>query len=130
MIKAHKTYQMELLGIDPYLSRTISARLEAKGVTLAEIPQTMLSMSPPMKELEKLIRGHQMLHVHNTCARWCFGNVRCFIDGNENRKPMKNKSAGRIDIAVAWIIAMAAALVKLNGKPDLVQAMSRPGFSL
>ena len=49
-----------------------------------------------------------MVHEHNTCARWCFGNVRCAVDGNENMKPMKNKSTGRIDITVAWIIAYAA----------------------
>ena len=71
-----------------------------------------------------------MLHVHNTCARWCFGNVRCAVDGNENIKPMKNRSIGRIDITVAWIIAMATALVAANQKPDLAAAMDRPGFSL
>ena len=76
-----------------------------------EIPQTMPSLSPAMKELERLIRSHEMLHIHNTCARWCFGNVRCAVDGNENIKPMKNKSIGRIDITVAWIIAVAVCLI-------------------
>lgn len=52
-----------------------------------------------------------MKHPKNPCARWCFGNVRCAVDGNENMKPMKNKSIGRIDIAVAWIISMAAWLL-------------------
>ena len=52
------------------------------------------------------------------------------VDGNENQKPMKNRSIGRIDITVAWIIAVAAWIVKRNQKPDLAAAMSRPGFSL
>ena len=89
----------------------------------------MPSMSPAMKELERLIRAHRMLHIHNTCARWCFGNVRCAVDGNENMKPAKNRSIGRIDIAVAWIIAMATAIVAENQPIDLA-AMKRPDFSL
>ena len=127
---AAEQYRLEMLGVDPYLSRTLTQRLMDRGLNVVEIPQTMPSLSPAMKELERLIRLHQMLHVHNTCARWCFGNVRCAVDGNENIKPMKNRSIGRIDITVAWIIAMATALVAANQKPDLAAAMDRLGFSL
>ena len=91
----------------------------------------MMSMSPAMKELERMIRAREMLHVHNTCARWCFGNVRCAVDGNENMKPMKNRSTGRIDITVAWIIAVAAWMVAKNQKPDLAEAIrSRSNYHL
>jgi len=109
--RAAEDYRLDALGIDPYLSRTLSQRLTGRGLNVIEIPQNMPSLSPAMKELERLIRAHEMLHVHNTCARWCFGNVRCAVDGNENIKPMKNKSTGRIDITVSWIIAMAAWLI-------------------
>ena len=128
--QAAQRYRLGMLGVDPYLSRTLTQRLTERGLNVVEIPQTMPSLSPAMKELERLIRSHQMLHVHNTCARWCFGNVRCAVDGNENIKPMKNRSIGRIDITVAWIIAMAVALVAANQKPDLSAAMDRPEFSL
>ena len=83
-----------------------------------------------MKEVERLTRAHQMLHEHNTAARWCFGNVRCAVDGNENIKPMKNRSIGRIDITVAWIIAMAAAMLCDTEKPDLAAALGRADFTL
>lgn len=128
--QAAARYQLEMLGVDPYLSRTLTQRLSDQGLAVVEIPQTMMHMSPAMKELERLIRAHEMLHVHNTCARWCFGNVRCAVDGNENMKPMKNRSIGRIDIAVAWIIAMATAIVAQNQKPDLAAAMDRPGWGM
>lgn len=130
MADAAGRYELALLGVDPYLSRTLTQRLMDRGVQVVEIPQTMPSMSPAMKELERLIRAHRMLHIHNTCARWCFGNVRCAVDGNENMKPMKNRSIGRIDIAVAWIIAMATAIVAENQPIDLAAAMKRPDFSL
>ena len=131
VVHASRTYDMKLLGVDPYLSRTLTQRLTEKKIKVAEIPQTMMSMSPAMKELERMIRAREMLHVHNTCARWCFGNVRCAVDGNENMKPMKNRSTGRIDITVAWIIAVAAWMVAKNQKPDLAEAIrSRSNYHL
>lgn len=115
--EAAELFDLRMLGVDPYLSRTLTQRLAARGLHVVEIPQTMLSLSPPMKELERMIRAHEMLHIHNTCARWCFGNVRCAVDGNENIKPMKNRSTGRIDITVSWIIAMATWMV-VRGQRD------------
>ena len=124
-------YDLQIIGVDPYLSRTLTQRLTNGGFEVIEIPQTMRSMSPPMKELERLIRSHQMLHIHNTCARWCFGNVRCAVDGNENRKPMKNRSIGRIDITVSWIICMAAAIIaQANQKPDLAAELENGTWSM
>lgn len=127
---ASAMYDLRTVGVDPYLSRTLTQRLTERNVDVVEIPQTMLSMSPAMKELADMIRQHKMLHVHNTCARWCFGNVRCAVDGNENMKPMKNRSTGRIDIAVAWIIAMATWMLKQSEGPDLADVISSGKFSL
>ena len=121
ILAAKRTYSIQALGVDPYLSREISGYLRDRGLNVIEIRQNMAEMSPPMKEIERLLRSGQMVHEHNTCARWCFGNVRCVVDGNENIRPMKNKSTGRIDITVAWIIAYAAAmLVPENPLADLV----------
>jgi phage terminase large subunit-like protein len=36
------------------------------------------------------------------------------VDGNENKKPMKNKSIERIDLTVAEINAMAIAMLMEN----------------
>lgn len=105
-------FKLDTLGVDPYLSRTVSSRLMERGITVVEIPQDMKNMSPAMKELERMLRAHEMLHEHNTAARFCFGNVRCAVDGNENIKPMKNRSIGRIDMTVAWIIAVAVAILR------------------
>ena len=122
-------FDLDTLGVDPYLSRTITQRLMAAGVNVVEIPQTIKELSPAMKELERLLRAHALLHEHNTAARWCFGNVRCYVDGNENLKPMKNRSIGRIDMTVAWIIAMATAMVRQAAKSDLNTALDRGDFT-
>lgn len=126
---ARETFDLRMVGFDPYLSRTITQRLEPI-VSIVEIPQDLKNLSPAMKETEDLMIRRQLLHVHNTCFRWTFGNVRCYVDGNGNCKPMKNKSTGRIDPTVASIIAMAVWMIDRNQKPDLAEAMARPGFSL
>ena len=130
VLEANERYDLQCVGVDQYLTQTITPQLEDKGIEVIAIPQTMTGMSPGMKELEQMIRKREMRHVHNTCARWNFSNVRCAVDGNENIKPMKNRSTGRIDITVAWIIAVTAWILKRNQPPDLAQAMSRGGYHL
>ena len=108
VMEAKELYELVYLGVDAHLADTLTPQLQDAGVQVIAISQTMVGMSPAMKEIEWMLRKRKMLHVHNTCARWCFGNVRCAVDGNENTKPMKDRSIGRIDITVAWVIAVAA----------------------
>ena len=126
--EASRRYDLRLLGVDPYLSREISGTLRESGINVVEVRQNMAEMSPAMKDVEKLLRCGEMVHEHNTCARWCFGNVRCAVDGNENIKPMKNKSTGRIDIAVAWIIAYAAYM--MDPKDNLADLVASGRWSM
>lgn len=124
-----RRYDLRMVGFDPYLSRTITQRLQPI-VTCLEVPQDMKNMSPAMKEIERGVLNHEILHVHNTCFRWTWGNTRTHVDGNENQKPMKNKSPGRIDPVVALITAVATYMVARNQPADLAQALDNPGFSL
>ena len=74
------------------------------------------------------MRKKELLHEKNLCSRWNFGNVRCAVDGNENIKPMKNKSTGRIDIAAAAINAVATAM--LSEKPDINEIIMSHDWSM
>lgn len=123
ILEVSRTYKLVCLGVDPYLSRMMSGRLEKAKLTVVEIRQNMADMSPAMKDMEVKLRGGEMVHEHNTCARWNFGNTRCATDGNANIKPMKNLSTGRIDITVAWIICHATAmLAPANSLSERVQS--------
>ncbi|MEI3122477.1 MAG: terminase TerL endonuclease subunit [Oscillospiraceae bacterium] len=126
---AKQTFDLKMVGFDPYLSRTITQRL-SPIVDIIEIPQDLKNMSPAMKEIEDMMTRHQLLHVHNTCFRWTFGNVRNYVDGNSNCKPVKNKSMGRIHPAVASIIVMAVWMIAKDQKPDLASALDDPEFTL
>ena len=132
IVTACNEYDVKMVGFDPHLGATIMQQLQkelaGKSTDVVEIPQGIRHISPPMKELERLIRSHEMLHIHNTALRSCVGNVRCIVDDNENMKPTKKRSTGRIDITVAWIIAFATAM--LEPKPDLADAVSSGKWSL
>ena len=130
VLEAKERYRLKYLGVDAHLTSMVTPQLQDSGVEIIAVSQTMVGMSPAMKELERLIRAGTMQHVHNTCARWCFGNVRCSVDGNENMKPMKDRSTGRIDITVAWIIAVAVWLVWKAQPPDLNDALERGDYTM
>ena len=130
VLEAAERYDLQALGVDRHLTATITPMLQDAGILVIAIAQDMMGMSPAMKELEQLMRKREMLHVHNTCARWNFGNVRCAVDGNENIKPTKKRSIGRIDITVSWIIAMAAAILRRGSEPDLDEILAREDFSM
>ena len=108
--EAAERYDLRMIGFDPYLSRTITQRI-SPIVNTIEIPQDLKNMSPAMKEMDDMMQRHTLLHVHNTCFRWTFGNVRNYEDGNGNIKPLKNKSVGRIDPTVASIVVMAVWMI-------------------
>lgn len=43
-------FQLDTLGVDPYLSRTLTPRLMERHIPVIEVPQDMKNLSPAMKE--------------------------------------------------------------------------------
>jgi phage terminase large subunit-like protein len=113
-------YDVKYLCTDPWNSRMLTQRLEKADIDAIEVSQTIAGLSPGMKEIERLLMSKQMTHEKNPVARWCFGNMVVAIDGNENLKPMKNKSKDRIDLIVAMINAMAIA-IKLENQTSVYE---------
>lgn len=111
LLAANQQYEIPAGGTDPWNSRMLTQRLMRGGMEMVEIPQNMKHMSPAMKIIEQLMKSGKLTHEINPLARWCWGNVVVAVDGNENIKPMKNKSTDRIDLTVALIIAMATAML-------------------
>jgi len=107
-------YEIKYLCCDPWNSRMLTQQLQKSGMEVIEVSQTISGLSPGMKEIERLLKSGLMTHEKNQLARWCFGNVVIATDGNENVKPMKNKSRDRIDPIVALINAMNIAITQEN----------------
>ncbi len=101
-----------------YMKQLLPQEIQAKFI---EIPQSMSGMSCGMQELDRMFRSREISHPKDPLGRWSFGNVRVAVDGNENMKPMKNKSIERIDPTVALINAMAGA-IKLEPRRSVYES--------
>jgi len=73
-------------------------------------------MSPPTKELMRLTLDQKIAHGGHPVLRWMLDNIFVKTDPAGNVKPDKEKSAERIDGAVATIMALDRA-TRQQGKP-------------
>jgi len=84
--------------------------LEGMGFTVVPFGQGYKDMSPPTKELMKLVLEGKIAHAGNPVLRWMMDNIHVKTDPAGNIKPDKEKSTERIDGAVALIMALDRAL--------------------
>jgi phage terminase large subunit-like protein len=63
-------------------------------------------MSPPMKELEKLVLEGAIVHNDNPVLKWMASNVAVLQDPAGNVKTNKDKSSEKIDGIVSAIMAI------------------------
>ena len=67
-------------------------------------------MSPPTKELMRLVLNQQIAHGGHPVLRWMMDNIFIKTDPAGNIKPDKEKSTEKIDGAVATIMALDRAI--------------------
>lgn len=119
IIELAGVYDIQEIGYDPWNAMQTAIRLGDEGLTMVEVRQGFKSMSPPMKEIEQLVRGKKLLHNGHPILRWNIGNVETKVDENDNIRPVKGKGIERIDGLVAMINAMARAMHITPKQPDV-----------
>lgn len=78
------------------------------AVPLFPFGQGFKDMSPAIEIFEELAINGRIVHGGHPVLRWCVSNAVIEMDASGNRKLTKAKSFGRIDAAVAAIMAVAA----------------------
>ena len=111
-------FDIREIGFDPWNANQIALDLTDDGLTMVEVRQGFKTMSPAMRELEKLLVGRQLEHGGNPVLRWMFGNLAVKKDENDNIRPVKDKSTERIDGIVALVNALARAILQEAPKPS------------
>lgn len=96
---------------DPWNAQQLVANLEAEGVAVTEISQTVSMLSEPMKEIDALIASGKFYHDANPVTHWCFSNTMATEDKKGNVFPFKEGNENKIDGVVATINAMCRAMV-------------------
>ena len=110
------------VAYDPYNAAETVQELEKAGVTMVPVRQGFLSLSPPMKELMRLVGGSKpeaplVRHGGHPVLRWCVESTDAATDPGENVKPVKpdrRKSAKRIDGTAAVVNALSRLILERN----------------
>lgn len=97
-------------GYDPWNSSAITNALTKGGMKLVEVRQGYASLSPPLKELQRLVRAGQFRHGGDPVTRWMINNLAVRMDEAGNVKPDRVSSADKIDGVAAATIALARAM--------------------
>lgn len=108
-------YDVRELGYDPWNATDLTNRLTGDGAPLVEVRQGFASMSPPLKEILRLLKtgttkAPMLRHGGNKVARWMVDNLAVATDAAGNVKPDKARAAEKIDGISALNTAMARAM--------------------
>jgi phage terminase large subunit-like protein len=108
-------FRMAELGFDPWNATDLTNRLQAAGAPMVEVRQGYASMSPPLKEIKRLLKAGSakaplLRHGGNPIMRWMVDNLAVAMDPAGNVKPDKARSTEKIDGVSALNTAMARAM--------------------
>ncbi len=106
-----REYQVVRVAVDPWNARDLTTRMDADGVPVVEVEQTMRSLSAAAKAFEKLILEARLRHDGSPVMRWMIGNAVVIIDANENIRPDKKLSREKIDGVSAAVTGLTQALI-------------------
>jgi phage terminase large subunit-like protein len=95
--------------IDRWNSTATTTRLQELGIDVVTMGQGYASLSPAMKETERLILARQIAHDGNPVMRWNLGNLAVARDPAANQKPDRAKSKDKIDGVLGLIMAIGVA---------------------
>ena len=105
-----RQYNLKAILFDRWGATKIVKDLTDMNLTVIEFGQGYASLSPPSKEMEKLILERKIRFPDNPALSWCFSNVIAETDAAGNIKPSKQRSKEKIDMVVSTIMALDGAL--------------------
>ena len=101
-----EAYNIREIAYDRWNATQMVQNLEDMGFTMVPFGQGFKDMSPPSKEMFKLLMEGNIIHGGNPVLKWMAGNVVMRQDPAGNIKPDKEKSVEKIDGIVACIMAL------------------------
>jgi len=102
-------FAVQEIVLDRWGSVGITQRFTELGLTVAQFGQGFASMAAPVQEMERAILSSQLRHNKNPVLRSAIANVALEKDAAGNAKFTKSRSRGRIDGAVAAVMALGRA---------------------
>ena len=109
--KLGEQYHIREIAFDRWNATQMGQNLSDMGFTVFPFGQGFRDMSPPTKELMRLVLSRQIAHGGHPVLRWMADNIVVETDPAENLKVNKAKSSEKIDGIVALIMALGRAMV-------------------
>jgi phage terminase large subunit-like protein len=103
-------YNIREIAFDRWGAIQMTQNLENLGFAVVPFGQGFKDMSPPTKELMKLVLEEKIAHGGHPVLRRMIDNIFIRTDPAGNIKPDKEKSTEKIDGAVATIMALDRAI--------------------
>lgn len=103
-------FNIREIAFDRWGAVQMVQNLEGMGFTVVPFGQGFKDMSPPTKELMKLVLEQKIAHGGHPVLRWNMDNIYIRTDPAGNIKADKEKSTEKIDGAVATIMALDRAI--------------------
>jgi len=104
-------WDVRQIGLDPHNARYLCTLLaEQDHFEVYEHRQGFLSMNDPIKQTTRLLLDKKLRHGNHRPLAWCVSNVVTKSDPAGNLKFDKEKSAEKIDLAVATVMACGMAI--------------------
>ncbi len=108
-------YNIREIAHDRWNATMMVQTLEDDGFAMVPFGQGFKDMSPPTKELMRIVLEHKLCHGGHPVLRWNMDNAYVRTDPAGNLKLDKEKSTEKIDGVVALVMALDRAQRNLNG---------------
>ncbi len=116
IVELGSVFNIQEIAYDPFNAIHTAQQLEAEGFTMAMTRQGFLSMNAPCKIFEIKVRQGELEHADNEVLTWMASNVAVATDHSDNIRPVKDKSAEKIDGIVAAIMAVGRCALMTNNE--------------
>ena len=103
-------FNIREIAFDRWGAVQMVQNLEGMGFTVVPFGQGFKDMSPPTKELMKLVLEEKIAHGGHPVLRWMMDNIFIRTDPTGNIKADKEKSTEKIDGAIATIMGLDRAI--------------------
>ena len=106
----NERYNIREIAYDRWNASMMVQNLQDDGLTMVPFGQGFKDMSPPTKELMRIVLEGKLSHGGHPVLRWNMDNAFVRTDPAGNVKIDKEKSTEKVDGAVALVMALDRAM--------------------
>ena len=114
IISLGERYNIREIAYDRWNATMMVQALEDDGFTMIPFGQGFRDMSPPTKELMRIVLERRLNHGGHPILRWNMDNAYVRTDPAGNLKIDKERSTEKVDGAVALVMALDRAMKNMN----------------